>query len=263
MEVQELVARARILFRNAPKRFRVFELVNGRRSTKEISRLIRKPRVATLHDLQAMRDMELIFARRGEEGGFLKKDRSLVYEKSPLMKHLSLSYFRDPTRLPIVQKRKEKSKRRNVDFKSFYIPSEKEILDICKSGEDQVYEFKRAGGEIRDITKEISAFANTKTGGLLFYGVEDDGTVSGSDMKRQKFDERLQGSIRSNISPSLVIKIVEREVLGHKIIVIAVPPWNKKNVYQMDGRVYIRKGTIKTVASPEELKTLHRGNYIV
>ena len=82
-------------------------------------------------------------------------------------------------------------------------------------------------------------------------------------MRRQKFDERLQGSIDSNISPSLTIKITEREILGHKILIVLIPPWNKLNVYQMDGRVYIRKGTIKTIATPEEARILHQKKYIV
>ena len=47
MELQELVARARIIFQGAPKRAQVFELVNGKRSAKEIARRSRgTPRIA-------------------------------------------------------------------------------------------------------------------------------------------------------------------------------------------------------------------------
>lgn len=60
MELQELVARARIIFQGAPKRVQVFELVNGKRSAKEIARRSRKSLSAALQDLQKMRDMELV-----------------------------------------------------------------------------------------------------------------------------------------------------------------------------------------------------------
>lgn len=261
MNLQELVARARLLFEGAPKRIRVFELVNGKRSAKEIARKSGRSLSSTLADLQKMKDMELLRFHEDSTGKPVRKSDSIVYEKHPLIKHLSKTYFEEPTRLPLPKKR-DKS-RSQLTIQAIRIPSKQEVLDICRTGEDQLYEFKRAGGEIRDIVKEICAFANTREGGWLFYGVEDDGTISGSDMRRQKLDERLQGSLRSNISPSLTVRILEKDVLGHKIILIAVPPWNRRDVYQMDGRVYIRKGTIKTLATPEELKTLHQGKYVV
>lgn len=261
MELQELVARARLLFRGAPKRVSVFELINGKRSAKEIALKVGRGLSSTLADLQKMKDMELLTYRKDSSGKNVRKADSIVYEKHSFLKHLPRSYFEEPSRLP--RPAKTKSKQRKVLIQSVRIPTEQEIIDICGTGEDQLYEFKRAGGEIRDIVKEICAFANTKMGGLLFYGVEDDGTISGSDMPRQKFDERLQGSLGANISPSLIVKILEKDILGHKIILIVIPSGSKRSVYQMDGRVYIRKGTIKTIATPEESKMLHQGKYVV
>lgn len=265
MELQELISRARLLFSSAPKRHAVFNLINGKKSAKEIAIKTGKSLSATLQDLQKMKDLELVNPKENEEGDIVKKDNSIVYEKNPILKHLSTTYFEDPTRLPITQRRNKELKNSTSERvpAGIVIPNESGILDICKDGEDQLYEFKRAGTEMRVLSKEICGFANTRMGGLIFYGVDDDGAIGNSDKRRQEFDQSLQNSIRSNISPALSIKIIEKDVLGHKILLIYIPPWNRTNVYQFDGRVYIRQGTNVFVAKPEELKKLHNEEYII
>jgi len=45
--------------------------------------------------------------------------------------------------------------------------------------------------------------------------------------------------------------------------VVIVPPWNRSDVYQFEGRVLLRKGTNVFFAKPEESKKLHKGIYVV
>jgi len=264
MELQELISRGRILFSGAPKRLEVFKLVNGRRNAKEIAKKVGKPLVPTLNDLQKMKNMELLKIKQDKDGKPVKKDNSIVYEKVSLLQYTTISYFSDSTK---VQKHRKavnlRTSSRNKQIKSVVIPSENEILDICKKGEDQLYEFKGARTEVRKLVKEICAFANTKLGGLIFYGVEDDGTIAGTDKKKQALDQPLQNCIKDNISPSLVVDIFQKDILGHTILIIRVPSWNKKDVYHYDGRVYIRKGTNVFIAKPEESKKLDAGEYVV
>jgi len=264
MDLQELVARARLLFFGAPKRLMVFNFVNGKRTAKEIARKSGKPLSATLHDLQKMKDMELIFSKKNKDGRIIKKDKSTIYEKASLLRHLSPTYFKNSTKIPKQYKYKiDRKVRKSIKIHEITIPSELDILDICKSGEDQLYEFKKAGTEARTLTKEICAFANTKLGGFIFYGVEDDGTISGSDKRRQDLDQALQNSIRNTISPPLNVKIQEKNVLGQTLIVIDIPPWNREDVYHYEGRVLIRKGTNVFVATPEESRKLFQGQYVI
>lgn len=114
------------------------------------------------------------------------------------------------------------------------------MLDICRCGEDQAYEFKEPGVETKKIIKEIAAFLHTKRGGLLFYGIADDGSIIGSDRRRQDMDQSLQNSIRTTISPQPSIEITEKEVIGQPVLVIAIPPWDRKTLYQYtkDSRYY-------------------------
>lgn len=263
MEIQELISRARLLFRGAPKRLEVFKSVNGKRSGKDIARKTGKGLATTLDDLLKMKHMELVQAKIDRTGKIARKQNSTVFEKVPLLRHVSMTYFQDPTkaRRKFGKPISKKIKRRGLKYIS--IPKETEILAICRVGEDQLYEFKSSGIEMEKISREIGAFANTKMGGIIFYGIDDDGTVSGSDMHRQKFDQSLQNSIRSNISPPLTINIKERDLLGQKILLITVPAWNKNVVYHYKGKVHIRKGTNVFVATPDESRKLHRGSYIV
>lgn len=262
MDLQELVSRARILFSGAPKRLQVFKQVNGKRNGKEISRKTGRPYVATLQDLQKMRDMELIAPKLDKNDKPVKTDNSIVYEKVPLIRHIPMTYFSDPTQIAkeTVKAKKVSAKSKGTStLSNIHIPDESEILDVCRSGEDQIHEFKAAGTAVQKLTKEIAAFANTKQGGLIFYGVEDDGTISGTDKRRQELDQPLQNSVRNTISPALVIDLQEKDILGYKIILIRIPPWNRKDVYHYEGRVYLRHGTNVFVAKPEESKKLYKG----
>jgi hypothetical protein len=264
MELQELLSRARLTFDGSPKRLQVFMLVNGRRSGKDIARKCRRSLSNVLRDLARFEAMELIRPKEDAENRPVKKEDSAVFEKSPLVAYLPASYFTDYV---LGQSKTHHnpppSKTSRMAPSTNPIPNEKEILEICRAGEDQTYEFKSQGTEVQKLTKEIAAFANTKAGGVILYGVTDDGTIQGTDISRQKLDQPLQNSVRNSILPSLIIALQSRRVAGYEILLIATPPWNRKNVYQLDGRVYIRKGTNVFIAKPEEVRDLHEGRYII
>jgi hypothetical protein len=95
------------------------------------------------------------------------------------------------------------------------------------------------------------------------YGVNDDGTISGSDVARQKFDPPLQNSVKNSIAPAAVVSLKSVSVLGKEVLVVVVSPWNRRDVYQFDEKVYLRKGTNVFAAKPEELRKLHRREYII
>lgn len=104
---------------------------------------------------------------------------------------------------------------------------------------------------------------NTRQGGIVFYGVDDEGTIQGSDVTRQKFDQPLQNSIKNSIAPAATVTLRSVSVMGAEVLVIIVPPWNRRDVYQFDEKVLIRKGTNVFAAKPEELKRLHKGEYVI
>lgn len=262
MELQELVARGRLILGNAPKQMLIFKLVNGKNSAKEISIKTKTALSNTLKVLLKMNDMELIRKKQDQNLKLVKKDNSIVYEKHPLLKHLPISYFEHPEKIPRIKKPKVTKRGTTISTK-ISIPSEQQILTICSEGEDQLYEFKASGVDMDKLSKEACAFANTNTGGFIFYGVEDDGTIQGSDKTRQAFDQSIQNSIKNNIEPSLHIKLVEKDVMGYKILVLAIPPRNLKEVFHYKNVVYIRIGTNAFKAKADQVKKLYNGIKII
>ena len=263
MELQELVSRGRFLFLRSPKKFELFRLVNGKFSAKELAIKTGRHESNILNDLASMEELELIMIKSDGKGKEIRKNNSVVYEKTPLTKNLRLSYFTNVIKFQkeTIKKDKEvKTKRKEVDYIS--IPSEGQISQIINEGEGQLYEFKRAGVDIQKLTSEIAAFSNTKKGGLIFYGVEDDGIVSGSDKRRQELDAPLTDSIKRNIDPPPKVKIYSKEYLGYGILIILTPPRNKKIVHLYRGRALIRKNTVVCEIKSSELGDLHKGKDI-
>jgi len=224
---------------------------------------LRSRHINNIHrDLRQLRDIGLI-QERTKDGAIQKKDGFTLYEKTPLARAVAISYFTGPrkvnkTKLP-PPPRKDKGKRP----RPLPLPSDKEILDMCKKGEGQTLEFKSAGTDVRKISKEIAAMLNTREGGIILYGVDDDGNIQGSDVSRQRFDQPLQNSVKSSIGPAATISLKAVTVIGYELLVIIVPPWNRKDVYHFDDRVLIRKGTNTFAAKPEESRKLHDGQYVI
>lgn len=212
-------------------------------------------------DLKLLSDSELI-EQILRDNKPLKKEGYPVYDKVPLARTISMRYFTGPT-LKIAPShfretdhgtRKISNQRR---AKSLKVPSGQEILDIANSGESQIFEFKGQGVEIQKITREIAAFLNTRQGGQIFYGIDDHGNIEGSDLTSQKLDQPLQNSVRNTISPPPTVRIHAVNVMGTQILVITIPPWDKRHVYMFTDKVLIRKGTNVFASKPEELKMLH------
>jgi len=267
MNLQELITRARFLFSRSPKGLEVFNLVNGKRSTKEIAEHTRRHISNVSRNLKQLVEYGLIQIRVDDSSKIIRKNGYPVYEKIPLARDSYLiKYFNGPATMPTVdgiQKTEYTKMKKSKRKKQLHIPSEKEILDICRYGEDQINEFKQKGTKPQKIAKEICAMLNTSRGGRIFYGIDDDGIIQGTDITRQRFDQQVQNSIRNTISPAPIITIKSKKVIGVEIIIVIVPPWNRKNVYQHDGRVLLRKGTNVFYASPEELNKLHKGEIVI
>jgi Schlafen, AlbA_2 len=265
VELQEMIARGRFVFSGAPKRLEAFGLVNGSSTTKDIARKSRRSLESVLNDLQKLADMGLIREKLDTNGRTVKREGATVFEKEPLVRHIPLSYFgpvADTTKL-VVKTPAVKSKWQARA--QAHIPTELEIIEICKNGEDQLYEFKAPGVDTDKLTREIAGFVHTRNGGVIFYGVDDDGIFLGTDIRRQDFDQKVHNSVRNTISPQPNIEVHERNVLGTSILLIAIPPWDRKSIYQYtkDGRYYIRRGTSIFALKPEEIRSLSSGAYVV
>ena len=261
MDLQELIVRGRFIFGVASERLRLFQLVDGKLDTAHLAKRTRRHVNSVRRDLNTMRDAGLIRPRLDKTGAEIRHTGFPVYEKVPLARTIPTYYFVDTKVVGRVSGeglRAQGSRSTPDRRKPLAFPGEQEILDICKNGEDQLYEFKAARTEVRKLSREICAMLNTKSGGILLYGVDDDGTITGTDVPRQKLDQPLQNSIKNSISPAVTVGLKSVKVIGTEVLVIVVPPWNRRDVYQFDEKVLIRKGTNVFAARPEELRKLHQ-----
>ena len=266
MNLQEVIVRGRFIFSKSPEKLKVFEVINGKRNTREIAEQLDRHVNAVRRDLRLIEDIGLI-QQVLTDGEPLRKDGLPVYEKIPIAGTIPIRYFREPTRLPksprIIpvpsQNRSRKAKVQPV----LQIPTEQQILDIARHGEDQIYEFKSQGTDIKKITNEIGAFLNTRQGGMILYGIDDNGNIEGTDISRQDFDQPMQNSIKNTIDPPATVRLTSVDVMGSEVIVIIVPPWNLKDVYHTGGKVLIRRGTNAFTAKAEEAKRLYNGEIII
>jgi predicted HTH transcriptional regulator len=267
ISLQELITRGRFLLSDAPERLRLFQLVNGRLSTHELASATNRHVNNVRRDLTALANAGLIQQRISESGPMTRNGFPL-WEKVPLAREIPTRYFSSIGPRPAAEpsdnteegtRRKSKLGRGKLELT---VPSESEILAIAKNGEDQLHEFKAPGVEARKITRELAAMLNTKRGGMVLYGIDDDCNILGSDMSRQKIDQPIQNSVRSSIFPSAMVRLHSVPVVGSEVIVMIAPPWNRRDIYQFDEKVLIRKGTNVFGATPDELRRMHEGEAI-
>lgn len=265
INLQEMITRGQFIFRNSPNALRAFELVNGKRSVKDISKITRRTISNVSRDLTKAKNLGLIHIILGVDNKPKKKNGSIVYQKDPVAAEIPVKYFHGPvsiskepgTVISIAQAGKKPG-----PLDPIPLPTENELFAIAKKKETQLYEFKSQGTDVTTLTKEIAAMLTTSQGGIIFYGIEDDGTFEGTDLSLQDLDQRLQNSVKDNIDPRPNIDLDAINVLGTLVLAIQVPPWNKRDVYQYRGITYIRKGTNAFKASADEVKRLHKGEYV-
>lgn len=135
-----------------------------------------------------------------------------------------------------------------------------ELLELIKNGENSKIEFKQEEVKPTERAKEIVAFANSD-GGAIFIGVDDNGNVVGA--KRKDLEEWIINVCRNNCYPSL-IPIFESILVDDKTVAVVTVPKREGIVHRaLDGRYYIRVGSTKRDATPEELARLFQYGGIV
>lgn len=262
--LQEMILRARYAFANSKQRLEVFRLVNGRLTVKEISLKLGRSASNVGKEIKMMRDFGIINIKLDANGNAMKKGRAIIYDKNSLLKHVSESHFQNVSDTTKLKKTTIKKRASGIPADFPALPSETDILQIAKEGETHIYEFKSPGTETDKLTKEIAGFVHTRHGGVIFYGVEDDGSIIGSDKTRQEMDQSIHNSVHNTISPPPRIRIDNVSVLKTSIVTIRIKAWDRKTIYQYtkDRRHYIRKGTNIFALTSAEMACLVKGEYV-
>ena len=89
------------------------------------------------------------------------------------------------------------------------------------------------------LAQHLSAFSNYKGGGMLVYGVHDDGTCF--DLSKEEMDgiiEKLGNIAKNNLCYSITIGHSVIEYEGHALLFIYIPEQKEKPVYLRGGDIF-------------------------
>lgn len=139
----------------------------------------------------------------------------------------------------------------------------KKIKEVIAKGESLTIEFKRKFSTHNKIAKEIIAFANTK-GGLLFFGVDDDGSIYGVESEKE-IAELVKETAEEYCEPYINYKLKFLELFGREIVIAEIPSSDLKphriQDYERElnlnsAEVYVRVNDKSIPASKEMIKIL-------
>ena len=155
-------------------------------------------------------------------------------------------------------------------------------LNVLQAGKETTkVEFKRMiqpeGDGLAEVIKDFCAIANAEPQddeddrtGLLFLGVEDDGTVSGlpADFDHDAFERRLTQRLEHRVAPPLRFTVTPPITdpltqCTFAVVRLHAPTLHPHIVMRECGPVraggwYTRRGALTVLAGPEELATLQR-----
>jgi ATP-dependent DNA helicase RecG len=145
-------------------------------------------------------------------------------------------------------------------FQEYYLStpapatSRTELLRLIRGGEDTFLELKVKLSNTEKITQEIIALANTG-GGVIVFGVSDQLRIEGVD-DPESVQEELVRICREDIQPPL-FPFVDRLAFDNGRRIVALDIEGKRRPYRTrDGRFFLRIGSEKREATPEELGAL-------
>jgi len=135
------------------------------------------------------------------------------------------------------------------------------ILRAC--GESQELEYKEIFPEhVRDLAKEIAAFATSNTGTILLgvsnsgdlVGLEEVDIASGRDQLLRRLEGICAGTVKPSITPT-----AKFAVEAGKVVLVLVVPKGAQPIYYVGNIPYIRHLTEARPADPHEVVELVRG----
>ena len=129
-----------------------------------------------------------------------------------------------------------------------------ELLRLIRGGEDTYLELKVKLSNSEKIAQEIVALANTG-GGVMIFGVNDQLRIEGVDDPESVQDELVR-ICREDVEPPL-FPYIDRIAFDNGRRIVALDIEGKRRPYRThDGRFYLRIGSEKREATPEELSSL-------
>lgn len=131
-----------------------------------------------------------------------------------------------------------------------------QITHEISLGEDSTRQFKEKLNNAVQIAQEICAMSNSD-GGDIYIGVKDNNTIIGlSADEIRLYNQYISAASSEHIRPAVYPRTQIEELDGKKILIIEVPEGPSKAYCDKDGVYWVKSGSDKRKASPQELVRL-------
>jgi len=133
------------------------------------------------------------------------------------------------------------------------VKTETEIKNEISLGEDSSRQFKLKFDKAPKLADEMCAFSNS-SGGIIYVGVTDDNTIVGlTDEQVRLFNQWVGSASNELIRPSIYPQTQIIKIDGKTLLLIIVPEGTSKPYCTSDGFYFVKSGSDKRKASPQEL----------
>ena len=142
--------------------------------------------------------------------------------------------------------------------------TDEEIKLRLAGGEDSRTQFKRAPVGIAKLAAELTAFTNAE-GGVIFFGVNDDGSVAGLDAAQKKaLNDELSNASNDNVRPVVYPRTEYHVIDGRQVLAVIVPEGVSKPYADKSGSFWTKAGPDKRrITAREELQRLLQTSLLI
>ena len=127
-----------------------------------------------------------------------------------------------------------------------------ELLEILSRGEDSRHQFKKNVQNADSLAAEMIAFSNG-TGGQIFIGVSDDGTIAGleaDDIRR--LNQLVSKTASQNVNPAVNPVTENIETERGLLMIVEIPEGISKPYQDKNGAFWVKSGADRRRATSRE-----------
>ncbi len=127
------------------------------------------------------------------------------------------------------------------------------VNDEITTGESEGIEFKRSTALLKEAVQTLCAFANHR-GGVLYFGVADDGTVVGQTVSDDTL-KNIANTVKLNTDPKLYPQVEKIDIAGKSCVRVCIEqsPLKPHVAY---GRPYLRVGATTQQLSQDQYQLM-------
>lgn len=138
--------------------------------------------------------------------------------------------------------------------------TEPEIKNEIRLGEDSTRQFKVKLNNPAHVAIEMCAMSNS-SGGTIYVGVKDDCTIEGlSSEEVRKYNSWIADAASQLIRPAIYPLTQTVEIDGKLLLLVEVSEGASRPYQDNKGAFWVKSGSDKRVASPQELMRLFQQN---